>query len=1396
MQMHMKKYLFKPLLIKLLLFTSICSAQLNINWANKIMSDPGSDDFCAAITGDSNGNIISVGSYKGTVDVDQSSANYYMASTGDYDIYILKYDTSGALLWAKSIGGAVPDLAYDVITDAAGNIYITGRCSALSDFDGDGDTNFVRPIGTASATVLFLAKYDSNGNYLWAKLMNGSGSGWGKRMKIDSNGDVILVGNFAGTIDFDPSSAVANVVAASTNFSDFFISKYTNNGDLIWVNKVGASVYDEVHGLTLDSLDNIYITGYMNQTVDFDPGPGVFNLTMPLNDQAGYVAKYTNQGGFVWAFLSNEEGFDLAIDAYGKLRVSAGSSTNSPNVKISQYTLAGMFESEFQLTNAGGERLFIAADSSIYIGGPQENLSLPDRQEIYLKKVTNTGVSIYEKRFGAQGGFYDDELHALYVDPTGKVFIGGFFQKTVDFDTSPTTISNFVSNVATSSFVAAYKANGDYRWVVTVEDNKINFANKVINSLHNDKDGNILIGGAFYGAISFDKFSQNTFFKSGPGAIYNSCICKYAPSGAVKWAFVYSNSNQNILYDIASDNNNNVYLTGQFSGMVDFDPSPNTFSLNSSVSSDIYIAKYDSSGNFLWAKQIGGTDEDEGHKILVRNSKIYVSGIFDGSVDFDPSASSAVMTTAQSRAFIAMYDLNGNYILARNFSGEYRSINVDNLNNIILSGSYIPTSSLIDFDFGSGTVNPISISQNSGFIAKYDSLLNYQWAVSIGSASKCILDSAQNLYLSGNTSSNTVRFYSANQTYTSVSKGNNSNFYQYTLAKYSPAGMLSWVKNTSYFSNNGNDFAYDFAMDRNSNIYLTGLFKDTVDFDFNAGTTILLPFSVTNPDAFIASYTANGDLNWVKTKQEFATQSFKSISIYDDKLYSIINTSEGYNLDFNSGGTYLIGESTYLTKYTLNCLSAPQITSVIPAAHCGNGAVTLVANASSGAPNWYSTATSSTVLFSGNSFTTPNLTSSKTYYVAVPAGVCAAARIPVTATIYVIPTILASSVFSRCDPGTGTINAQASSGVVNWYDALVGGNFLASGPSYSVPFTSVTDTFYVDATDNGCTSPTRTRQIFQIIATPSILSTTNGSGCANTPIILQATVNFGNIEWQTSTGSYLWGAPNYSVSINTTTTYYVIGTNFGCNTTPIAVTATVIPTPTFASTTPASKCDSGILTLTAAPNPIGAAINWYDQSAFGNLLSTGNSFTTPFLTNTTTYYAEISNNGCTNSTRSAITATINPLPNVSVINSGSIITALVSPANYQWINCSNNNAILGATLQSYTAISNGNYAVIITQNGCIDTSFCVNINSVGLKNNFKNPNLSFYPNPSNGKYWYTGSVDASSVFSLYNLQGQVLAENMNISNPPILDLTSLSPGFYYLIEKKSIETIRYKLLKN
>jgi hypothetical protein len=168
--------------------------------------------------------------------------------------------------------------------DNADNVYTTGAFSGAVDFDpGVGIDSL-----SAIAGGIFISKLDGSGNFVWAKIMDGTGTsgGWGTSLSLDEFGNVYALGGFNGTVDFDPGPGVDSVTAYGS--SDMFISKLNSSGNLIWVVNTGSSLaYTQTYALALDAFDNIYSFGYFQGTVDFDPGTGTANLnSVPLEDNS------------------------------------------------------------------------------------------------------------------------------------------------------------------------------------------------------------------------------------------------------------------------------------------------------------------------------------------------------------------------------------------------------------------------------------------------------------------------------------------------------------------------------------------------------------------------------------------------------------------------------------------------------------------------------------------------------------------------------------------------------------------------------------------------------------------------------------------------------------------------------------------------------------------------------------------------------------------------------------------------------------------------------------------------------------------------------------------------------------------------------------------------------
>lgn len=250
----------------------------------------------------------------------------------------------------------------------------------------------------------------------------------------------------------------------------------------------------------------------------------------------------------------------------------------------------------------------------------------------------------------------------------------------------------------------------------------------------------------------------------------------------------------------------------------------------------------------------------------------------------------------------------------------------------------------------------------------------------------------------------------------------------------------------------------------------------------------------------------------------------------------------------------------------------------------------------------------------------------------------------ITVTAY--PTVTSTTPASRCDAGTVILGATASAGTLSWYANPTGGSAIGTGTSFTTPSIGLTTTYYVETVNASCSSA-RTAVIATVNTTPTITATTPASRCDAGSVTLNATSSAGNTVWYANpTGGTALATTNNFVtpSISGTTTYYVEATTGSCTSPRTAVIATVNTTPVITSTTPATRCDSGTLTLTAVANS--GTLNWYSVPTGGTSLATGTSFVTPSLSGTTTYYVDASNTSCT-SARIAVTATVNATPTVT-----------------------------------------------------------------------------------------------------------------------------------------------------
>ncbi len=280
------------------IFVIKLNASGNLIWVSSIGGPD--DDFVSALVVDGVGNIYATGSFMNTLDFDPGPAVFNLTPFGvNWDIYVCKLDASGAFVWAKQLGGTSSDLGYDIALDGADNVYTTGWFSSIADFDPGVGVYTLTPAGGAN---VFISKLDAGGNFVWAKSMGGTGASSANSIAIDALGNIFTTGRFFYILDCDPGPATYTLSSiVGTGFYDAFVSKLDASGNFVWAKKIGGPADDQGTSITFDTSGNAYIVGTFKDTIDVDPGPGIYNLIPTIGFNNTYACKLDISGNFVWA---------------------------------------------------------------------------------------------------------------------------------------------------------------------------------------------------------------------------------------------------------------------------------------------------------------------------------------------------------------------------------------------------------------------------------------------------------------------------------------------------------------------------------------------------------------------------------------------------------------------------------------------------------------------------------------------------------------------------------------------------------------------------------------------------------------------------------------------------------------------------------------------------------------------------------------------------------------------------------------------------------------------------------------------------------------------------------------------------------------------------------------
>lgn len=454
--------------------------------------------------------------------------------------------------WAKKFGGSSGyTQGYLVGNDASGNVYSTGLFFPSADFD-PGPNVFNLTITGAPPGNYYVSKLDASGNFVWAKRLDDSL--FVSSIAVSDAGNVLIMGSFGGTVDFDPGAGVVNRTA-DYNYQSTFILKLNSSGAFVWVDVFdltgpgAGSAYVESGagaGIAVDGSENVYLTGSFVESADMDPGAGTFNLAwtnnIDLND--GFLLKLNSSGAFVWAKrfggIDVDYGHSVDVDAAGNVYVS------------------GMFG-----TIANFDGTYVDAFFGNY----------------FVYKVKSSGAFVWVKSFGNNQSF---NKCFVKLDSKARPCLAGVFKGMADFDPGAATAN--LTAIGVNPFMSKLDSSGNFLWAKMFSS----ASNMDLYSIDTDASDAVYTSGSFSSTVDFDP-GASIFNLNGTGG--QTYFSKLDASGNFVWAAQLSAGTGGFSNSMSLDGSGNVYSTGTFNAPVDFDQTTGVFNLTPTSLQNAFVHK-------------------------------------------------------------------------------------------------------------------------------------------------------------------------------------------------------------------------------------------------------------------------------------------------------------------------------------------------------------------------------------------------------------------------------------------------------------------------------------------------------------------------------------------------------------------------------------------------------------------------------------------------------------------------------------------------------------------------------------------------------------------------------------------------------------------------------------
>jgi len=401
-------------------------------WASSAGSTENEDGY--SIATDNNGNSYVTGCFAGTA----YFGTTVLTCSGDDDIFIAKLDSNGNWLWAKKAGGnnsVSGDEGRDISTDDNGNCYVTGCFYQNATF---GTITLQSTFGRD----IFVTKLDTNGNWIWAVRAGGTGgTDNGLSIATDNSGNSYVTGLFNSIANFGGTSLTCY------GERDIFIAKMDTNGNWLWARQAGSTGYDYGQGISLDNSGNCFVTGFYSGTASFGTTTIVNNGGFDI-----FTTKLDTNGNWLWVKRAggtdSERGAGIIND-------------NSGNSYVTGYFQGTATFESISIVSSGGMDAFVC-------------------------KLDSSGNLLWVKRAGGTG---DDQGNSIDIDNSGNVYLAGSFYNTANFGTA-----SLISNGSADIFITKLDTNGI--WISVTRAGGI--GEEIATSISSDNNGNSYVSGKYH----------------------------------------------------------------------------------------------------------------------------------------------------------------------------------------------------------------------------------------------------------------------------------------------------------------------------------------------------------------------------------------------------------------------------------------------------------------------------------------------------------------------------------------------------------------------------------------------------------------------------------------------------------------------------------------------------------------------------------------------------------------------------------------------------------------------------------------------------------------------------------------------------------------------------------